>query len=261
MCGVFGSQAVTVNAVRGSGVNIELHNADDDSSACTLPNTAIAGLTMAPLVSAAQASQGSAAVTAQDTLLDALRRLLILALISWLLFLFAPGLSAPLLTAARSRPWSRLGLGLCALVTVPVLGVVIFLVGLSLDLWWLGLLVLMFFAALLAVSMATSGLVLGAWLVQWIRGTRVPAVAAFGAGLLVLTLLGLLPTIGALVNVLAFAYGAGALMLLARGSGTRAAPALVSTTGTQPMPGDNVPAEVGPVHDGVPTATEHDAAA
>jgi hypothetical protein len=74
------------------------------------------------------------------------------------------------------------------------------------------------FAFLLDLSFAMAGLVLGAWLLQrfFQPQPRVPEAAFFGLGLLVLILLGLLPWVGALINLLALIYGAGAVLLLPR---------------------------------------------
>jgi hypothetical protein len=101
-------------------------------------------------------------------------------------------------------------------ITVPVIGVLVFIMGLSVGLWWFGLLVLAAYACLLAISLAVAGLVLGVSLVQRIREPHIPWLVALAAGLLVLTVLGLLPSVGALVNVVAVVYGMGALLLLPR---------------------------------------------
>jgi hypothetical protein len=171
---------------------------------------------MAPLTFAAQTtppdeSNGIAALGS-----NALQRFIVLVIVSGLVFLFAPRMRPALDEAARAKPWSRLGLGLGVLVILPVLGVCTFVVGLSLGLWWLGVLLLMLFASVLALSVALSGLVLGAWLLHMVHDSRLPPVVGFGVGLLLVTVLGLLPGIGSLVNLVAVVYGAGVLLLLPR---------------------------------------------
>src|SRR5436305_5999205 len=201
MCAVLGPQEIRASGGRGSGLHLQFRNAEADPTACGLPSNAHERLTMAPNLIGAQATPPADSAAAQDGVMDGARRLLILVLIGGLMLVFAPGLSGRVTAAARTRPWSRLGLGLCLLITMPVVGVLIFALGLAVGLWWLGLLVLMFFACLLAVSMALSGLVLGAWLLERVRAPRIPLVASFATGLLVVTVLGLLPTVGPLVNV------------------------------------------------------------
>jgi hypothetical protein len=94
---------------------------------------------------------------------------------------------------------------------------------------------------LLALSMAVSGLVLGTWLRERSRQPRIPALVALVVGLAVITFLGLLPTVGPIVNVVALAYGAGALMMLPRSNqSARTPPAaaapLDSTAQAEPVP-------------------------
>ena len=213
ICGVIGLQEITASGGQGSGLQLEFHNAAQDPVDCA---PASAGLTMAPFIGAVQAAPPLEPASVQQDGADLLRRLFVLGLTAGLLFLFAPGISAPLAAAAQTAPWSRLGLGLAAVIAVPVVGVLVFVFGLTIGLWWLGVLVLMSFVILLAGSVAMSGLVLGAWILERLHQQRIPAVAGFGLGLLLLTLLGLIPVIGVLVNVVAVIYGAGALLLLPR---------------------------------------------
>lgn len=216
ICGVVGSQELTASAGRGDGLHLDFHNADNDPSACALPGTITSTVMLAPSLTFAQIVPRSDGTTALDSILDAVQRLVVLSIIGALLFVFAPGLSTPLAATALTAPWSRLGLGLSLLIAVPVIGVSIFIAGLTVGLWWFGLLVLMFFACLLAASMAVTGLVVGAWLLARYRARSIPTVAGFAAGLLVLSVLSLLPVLGPVVNLVALAYGAGALMLLPR---------------------------------------------
>jgi len=242
ICGVFGTQEISARGGIGSGLRLEFRDAQADPTACALSSTTQDVLIMGPKIIAAQAATAANdAGTVPQGVLDFVRRLLILALVGGLLLIFAPGLSAPLTAAARRPPWSRLGLGLGLLIGVPVIGVLIFALGFAVGLWWLGLLVLMFFACLLAFSMALSGLVLGTWMRERIHQPRIPALVAFVVGLALITFLGLLPTVGPLVNVVALAYGAGALMMLPRSDqSARTPPAAAapidSTAQAEPAP-------------------------
>ena len=229
ICGVVGPQEITLRAAQLSGLHIEFQNAAENANACGPAST---GLTMAPYIGAVQVTPPPAATTVQQDGTDLLRRFFVLVLIAGLLFVFAPGISTPLLAAARTAPWSRLGLGLGAIIVVPVVGVLIFVLGLTLGLWWLGLLVLMAFALLLAGSLAMAGLVLGAFIVDRLQG-RIPSLVGFVLGLLLLVAFGVLPLLGLPVTVVALVYGAGALLLLPRTHQAQAAvsviPDLVAT--------------------------------
>jgi hypothetical protein len=229
-CGVIGQQEIAVNGGPGNGVHLQFQAVADSSTACAQP-TGAAALTMGPLMTFAQGAPESSTAELQAGAANWVRRLLILALISGLLFVFVPHLSEPLRVTAESSPWSRLGLGVCLAIALPVLGVIIFITGLPVGLWWMGLVVLMLFICMIAVSLSVSGLVLGAWFLDRVDG-RVPTPVGLAAGLIVLTILGLLPVIGSVVNVLGLVYGAGALVLLprARASAAAAAAAPVPTS-------------------------------
>jgi hypothetical protein len=228
VCGVVGAQQLTASGGPGSGVHVQFSAVDGDQTACGQPAAASAApLTMGPMLTFAQAAPTATdSSAALQDLLDGLRRLLILALLGGLLFVFVPHLAGPLRATAERAPWSRLGLGLCLAIALPVLGIAIFIVGLPLGLWWLGLLVLMADAFLIALSLTVAGLVLGAYLLDRIGDDRVPVVVAYAAGLIVLIVLSELPVIGGIVALLGHIYGMGALVMLPR---ARAAAAPVET--------------------------------
>ncbi len=209
----FGARQVTVAARRGSGVHVSLQPLSAGDSGCTLPSTAQSALTMGPMLGLAQADTGSGFT---DGVLEAVRRFVVLAVIAGLLWLLVPPVPGSVVAAARSMPWSRLGIGLCLAITIPIVGILIFVIGLPLGIWWMGLLVLAFYACVLAVSFALTGLVIGAWLGDRVPGHQLPRAAVFAVGLLVLSVLGLLPGVGALVNLVAVVYGVGALVLASR---------------------------------------------
>jgi hypothetical protein len=211
----FGERQITVSARRGGGLHLQLQPSPGDESGCTLPNSAHTALTMGPMLALAQAAPaGGSGFT--DGLLEALRRFVVLAVIAGLLWLLVPPIPGSVMAAARTKPWSRLGVGLCLAITIPIVGIAIFVVGLPLGLWWMGLLVLAFYACLLAISFALTGLVIGAWLGDRIPGRQIPPAAVFAVGLILLSVLGLLPVVGALVNLVAVVYGVGALVAAPR---------------------------------------------
>jgi hypothetical protein len=228
-----GAREIAVSALRGMGVHVELQQTDADPAACQ-PTSAtrapVAILSLDRHVHLAQEEppppSDEAVQNTQNTVLDGARRLLVLWLISWLLFLYSPNLWAPVSTAARTSPWSRIGLGLCLVLTVPVIAVLVFIMGLGAGLWWVGLLIAAVYVCVLEISMAFAGLVLGAWLVERIHEPRVPPMAGLAVGVAALTVFGLLPYVGSIVNVVALLFGVGALMLAPRACQSR--PGLVA---------------------------------
>ncbi|MBV9173950.1 MAG: hypothetical protein JOZ81_28125 [Chloroflexi bacterium] len=247
-----GAQEIGVSGGRESGLHLQFRNTNGDPTACTVPASANVALVMAPLIGALGFLQAapSAGDTLQLDLLEAIRRFVVFGLIGVLLWLFTPGISTRLEHAARTAPWARLGLGLCVAIVMPVIGVLIFVFGLSTGVWWLGLLVLAFYAGLLAISLAVTGLVLGAWLLARAWSARVPPLVAFAVGIVVLIVLGLIPTIGLLINVLATIYGLGALLLAPRESsaaGPVAAPLPAQAVALDALAG--VPTNRAPVPD------------
>ncbi len=211
----FGERQITVSAARGGGLHLQLQPSSDNANGCTLPSSARTALTMGPMLALAQAAPDSSPGFT-DRLLEALRRFVVLAVIAGLLWLLVPAIPGSVVAAARTAPWSRLGVGLCLAITIPIVGIAIFVVGLPLGLWWMGLLVLAFYACLLAISFALTGLVVGAWLGERIPGRQIPPAAVFAVGLFLLSVLGLLPGVGALVNLVAVVYGVGALVAAPR---------------------------------------------
>ncbi|MBV9355205.1 MAG: hypothetical protein JO023_06705 [Chloroflexi bacterium] len=244
----FGARQITVAARRGSGLHVSLQPLSGEDSGCTLPSAAQTALSMGPMLGLAQAAADTGSGFT-DGVLEAVRRFVVLAVIAGLLWLLVPPVPGSVVAAARSLPWSRFGIGLCLAITIPIVGILIFVIGLPLGIWWMGLLVLAFYACVLAVSFALTGLVIGAWLGDRIPGQQAPRAAVFAVGLIVLSVLGLLPSVGALVNVVAVVYGVGALVLAPR---AHLAPARTPLRATAPVEPALAPVVEAPA--GVPLA-------
>jgi hypothetical protein len=146
--------------------------------------------------------------------------------------------------ATESSPWPRIGIGLALLLTVPLAGLLLFAIGLPIGLWWLGVIVLALYPVLLLVSLAVSGLALGTWLSQRVHQPGVPLVLMFAAGILILSLLSLLPYIGPIVTIAALIFGLGLLVLAPRS--TPAAPAAATTMDAPPQETSATPPAVPP---------------
>lgn len=128
-------------------------------------------------------------------------------LIGALAIVLAPRAAARANELGRQQPWLSFGLGLLALVCVPVaaLVVAITLVGIPLAVCLIALYVLGFLLAWPAV-----GLVVGTQLTRFVRADQpLPVLGALALGLIVLHLLSHVPFIGGLVALCAIVFGLG----------------------------------------------------
>jgi hypothetical protein len=225
-----------------SDAHFSFQDIASNPAACTSPpSTSQRQLLMRPLMVAA-AAQVQPSGPQTDTLVfleNWVRRLFAFSLLGAVLMLIVPSMAGALNVATHTSPWGRVGVGLALALTLPILGVLLFAIGLSLGLWWLGALVLALYPVLLILSMSVSGLVLGAWLNGRIQRPGVPSVLAFGLGMLIISFASLLPLVGPLVNIAAVIFGLGTLMLAPR-SLSPAAPA--ASGGMGPAQGPSEPA-------------------
>jgi hypothetical protein len=130
-----------------------------------------------------------------------------------LIFLF-PALSSRAIDTERAQPWASLGIGAGILVITPIVALIVFVIGILVGGWWLGLLLIPLWILALAIGYAISGFLLGRLIfarLGW--GSYHDALALLG-GLFVLTVVGLIPVIGWLVGLVAIVFGAGALALV-----------------------------------------------
>ena len=130
-----------------------------------------------------------------------------------LIFLF-PALSSRAIDTERAQPWASLGIGAGILVITPIVALIVFVIGILIGGWWLGLLLIPLWILALAIGYAISGFLLGRLIfarLGW--GGYHDALALLG-GLFVLTVVGLIPVIGWLVGLVAIVFGAGALALV-----------------------------------------------
>lgn len=112
--------------------------------------------------------------------------------------------------ALVQAPWVSLGLGFSLLVGVPVAAVLLFVAGLLVGGWWLGLLALALYFLMLPIGCAIVGLFVGRLVMQ--RAGR-PGVASGWSLLVSLALLGvvsLVPIAGGIAILAALTFGLGA---------------------------------------------------
>ena len=138
-----------------------------------------------------------------------------------------PELSRSTVRALSSAPWQSLGLGVVLLIAVPLLALILLIVGLFVGGWWLALVVLALYTIVLVLGYVVVGLRLGHWVLASIGRPQAHLILALLVGLILLTLLGLVPFIGFVVAFLAALFGMGALVwVLLRSRQTPVAPAV-----------------------------------
>jgi hypothetical protein len=220
LCGA--GVTIVINGSRSGGVRTEFHNADADPGRCTAPplpaTPATNGVLMSGLVPfAVQAQPAASASDTQAWLTNWVRRLIGFSLLAGLLVLLIPGLPRTVAAAMQSPPWTRLGVGLALMLTLPLVGVLAFALLLPLGLWWLGLLLLAVYLVMLFVSVSVTGLAIGSFIVAWLgRWQKVPPLVGFAIGLILLTIATLLPYVGPVIYVAAVIFGLGTLALAPR---------------------------------------------
>jgi len=143
-----------------------------------------------------------------------------------LLLLLLPRFSSRSIDILRAEPWASLGIGAAILVVTPIVALLVFIVGLLVGGWWLGLLLIPLWILALAIGYVVSGFLLGRLIFARLGWGQYHDVLALLGGLFVLTVVGLVPLIGWLVSLAAFVAGAGAVALvISRRAQTRPAAA------------------------------------
>ena len=130
-----------------------------------------------------------------------------------LIFLF-PGLSTRAIDIERAQPWASAGIGAAILVITPIVALIVFIVGIFIGGWWLGLLLIPLWILALAIGYAISGFLLGRLIFARLGWGRYHDAFALLGGLFVLAVVGLIPVIGWLIGLVAVIVGAGALALV-----------------------------------------------
>jgi len=146
-------------------------------------------------------------------LLGWLRGLIGIFALGLLAILLLPRFSTRSIDILRSEPWLSLGIGAAIVVVTPIVAVIAFIVGLLIGGWWLGLLLVPLWILALALGYVVSGFLLGRLIFAQLGwGQYHDAIALLG-GLVLLTVLGLIPVLGVLVGLAALVFGTGALAL------------------------------------------------
>jgi len=130
-----------------------------------------------------------------------------------ILIFLLPGISTRAIDTLRAQPWLSLGIGAAILIIPPIVALIVFILGILIGGWWLGLLLIPLWILLLAIGYVVSGFLLGRLLFARLGWGGYHDALALLAGLVVLTLVGLLPVLGGFVGLAALVFGAGALAL------------------------------------------------
>ena len=155
-----------------------------------------------------------------------LRALIGIFALGLLFILLLPRFSTRGIDVLRAEPWLSLGIGAVILVATPIVAVVLFIIGLLIGGWWLGLLLIPLWILALALGYVVSGFLLGRLVFAQLGWGRFHDALALLGGLFILALVTLIPLLGWLVSLAAVVFGAGALALvIARRASPRAAPA------------------------------------
>ncbi len=157
--------------------------------------------------------QGSAAGRAASGIIGWLRTLVGLSALGLLFVLLLPGFSQSAMVTVRRSPWASLGLGLALLVVTPILATIVFILGLFVGGWWLGLLVLVFYALAVVLGYVLAGLFAGRWTLDRLGQAGANQAWALVLGLVLLTLVSLIPLLGGLVILISVMAGLGGLAL------------------------------------------------
>jgi hypothetical protein len=128
-----------------------------------------------------------------------------------LLILLLPRISSRAIDTLRAQPWLSLGIGAGILIVTPIVALIVFVIGLLIGGWWLGLLLIPLWILALAIGYVVSGFLVGRMVFAQVGWASYHDALALLGGLFILTVLGLIPVIGWLVGLAALVFGAGAM--------------------------------------------------
>ena len=149
-----------------------------------------------------------------NSFVDWLRELVGLLALGLILIFVLPGIATRAIDTLRAQPWPSLGIGAAILIVTPIVAVIVFIIGLLIGGWWLGALLIPIWLLVLAVGYVISAFLLGRLLFARLGWAGYHDALALLGGLVVLTVLGLLPVLGGLIGLAAVIFGVGAVALV-----------------------------------------------
>ncbi len=129
-----------------------------------------------------------------------------------IIILIIPGRSASVADSIRNKPWTSLGWGAVILFATPLAAIVVCITVIGIP---VGLIALALYAIAIYISQVFVGLFIGRWIIGRFRGTESKAimVGALALGLVILTLLGLIPYLGFWIGLAVALFGLGAILV------------------------------------------------
>ena len=144
---------------------------------------------------------------------DWVKGLVGLAVIGLLFTVLLPRFSENTVHLARTAYWSSLGLGFVLFIAVPIVAIVVFILGIIVGGWMLGLALLALYAIACAVGYTFAAILTGKIAVQLLRQPVQSLAWNLLEGLALLGLIGLVPVLGGVVALFACIFGLGAFAL------------------------------------------------
>ncbi|MFC1980316.1 hypothetical protein ACFLVS_05685 [Chloroflexota bacterium] len=131
------------------------------------------------------------------------------------LIVIAPRRTALIADSIRNKTWSSLGWGALILFVTPIAALVVFITVIGIP---LGLIGLALYGIALYLSQIPVGLFIGRWIIGYFRKVETKAimVGALASGLVILSLLRLVPYLDIVIILATFLLGLGALLVSER---------------------------------------------
>jgi cytoskeletal protein CcmA (bactofilin family) len=128
------------------------------------------------------------------------------------IILIAPRRSASAADAIRNKPWISLGWGAVILFATPIAAIVVCATVIGIP---VGLIALVLYAIAIYISQVFVGLFLGRWIIGRFRAVESKAImiGALASGLVIITLLGLIPYLGFWIGLAVALFGLGAVLV------------------------------------------------
>lgn len=215
---------LSVASTVGGGINARVTDlvlADGAAVAGPVTYTSNHDASVAPSATVGNGMQRTAPVTRTNPweilgidLLALVRGFIGMAALGLLLVFAFPRVAATTTATLRYRWPGSILAGFGIVVGTPVLAFVVFLLGLVIGGWWIGLMLLVLYAILAPIGYVACAEWLGSATLQ-IANRPAHALWAMLAGLLILGLLSIVPFVGAIVVMVAAMFGVGGLALAA----------------------------------------------
>ncbi len=129
-----------------------------------------------------------------------------------IIILIIPGRSASVADSIRNKPWTSLGWGAVILFATPIAAIVVCITVIGIP---VGLIALALYAIAIYISQVFVGLFIGRWIIGRFREveSRAIMVGALALGLIIITLLGLIPYLGFWIGLAVALFGLGAMLV------------------------------------------------